>query len=229
MNILRRLVLLTMAAAAVRPTAALKASSCPPRDDNPAFKIVPPSNYRNWVVDSARLVKEIAAKAGGKPKRLEFLIQTSTRCSAHEGYTTITTPEQCLHAAHSIRAFSETTCKDVGPLYCGRNASLVPAPCRQCGEYLNPTNCLSRDGTCNGFEAIGQCKRACEEFYDANDWAPFKEEGWFFNAWTQEYSAVTKCTRKSTGWLKKEKWEASVYVVVLRKKRCASGRVPSGN
>jgi hypothetical protein len=47
------------------------------------------------------------------------------------------------------------------------------------------------------------------EFYDANDWAPFKTDGWYYNAWAREYSSVTKCTRKSIGWLKKEEWKVA--------------------
>jgi hypothetical protein len=58
-------------------------------------------------------------------------------------------------------------------------------------------------------EAVGQCKLACEEFYDANDWAPFSTEGWYYNAWTRTYSSTTKCTRKSIGWLKKEEWRTA--------------------
>ena len=39
-----------------------------------------------------------------------------------------------------------------------------------------------------------------------DDWAPFSTEGWYYNAWTRTYSSMTKCTRKSIGWLKKEEW-----------------------
>ena len=208
------LLLLAACTSTPRKASAIKASDCGPDTlaaggGAPVFKVVPTSNYRNWFVDSARLADE-SARGVLKPKREEFLIKTSTKCGASgDGYVPITTIEMCLRAANSVRAYSEQTCEDVGPLYCGRNASLAPAPCKQCGLFLNQINCLSRDGTCNGFEAVGQCKRACEEYYDANDWAPFKDDAYFYNAYYRTYSTTVKCTRRSTGWMKFEAWEVA--------------------
>ena len=172
----------------------------------PPFKLFPPSNYRAYLADTLRIEEE---KNQGivNPQRKEFMIKTKTWCDKLEGYAAISSVEMCLQAAKSLRAINDETCEDTGPIFCGRNESATPEPCQQCGAYLNPINCLTTTGNCNGLEAVHACDDICEDYYDLYKIAPFKDDEFFFNAFYRTYSDTKKCVRKSVGWLKKEAWE----------------------